>query len=98
MRTIWLLTLFFLASWIEFGGRSRNLPLHVACIGEAPESIWPVMMPGKVTIPTTNIVLSVGSSEARIASARCSFTVSNSCCMLSAMRSASRFTSSASDS
>jgi hypothetical protein len=32
-------TLFFLASWLEHGGRSRNLPLHIACIGEAPESV-----------------------------------------------------------
>ncbi|MDA9981496.1 hypothetical protein N9H39_01900 [Gammaproteobacteria bacterium] len=33
------MTLFFLASWMEFGGRSRDLPLHIACIGEAPESV-----------------------------------------------------------
>jgi hypothetical protein len=33
------LTLFFLASWLEFGGRSRELPLHIAAIGEAPESV-----------------------------------------------------------
>ena len=24
---------------MEFGGRSRDLPLHIACIGEAPESV-----------------------------------------------------------
>lgn len=34
-----IMTLFFLASWIEFGGRSRDLPLHIACIGVAPESV-----------------------------------------------------------
>ena len=34
-----ILTLMFLASWIEFGGRSRDLPLHLACIGEAPKSV-----------------------------------------------------------
>lgn len=34
-----ILTLFFLASWMEYGGRSRDLPLHVACIGEAPDSV-----------------------------------------------------------
>ena len=33
------LTLFFLASWMEFGGRSRDLPLHIAGIGEVPESV-----------------------------------------------------------
>jgi len=33
------LTLFFLASWLEFGGRSRELPLHIAAIGEVPESV-----------------------------------------------------------
>jgi len=33
------LTLFFLASWLEFGGLSRDFPLHVVCIGEPPESV-----------------------------------------------------------
>ena len=38
-RRFEIMTLFFLASWLEFGGRSRDLPLHIACIGEAPESV-----------------------------------------------------------
>jgi len=38
-RRFEIMTLFFLASWIEFGGRSRHLPLHIACIGNAPESV-----------------------------------------------------------
>jgi len=28
-------TLFFLASWLEFGGDSGDLPLHIVCIGPA---------------------------------------------------------------
>src|ERR1051325_3921722 len=32
-------TLLFLASWIEFAGRARGFPLHVACIGEPPASV-----------------------------------------------------------
>lgn len=32
-------TLSFLASWLEFGGGSRELPLHIAGIGEAPKSV-----------------------------------------------------------
>jgi hypothetical protein len=32
-------TLFFLASWLENSGKSRDLPLHVACIGEPPPSV-----------------------------------------------------------
>lgn len=32
-------TLFFLSSWLEYGGRSRDLPLHIACIGDPPESV-----------------------------------------------------------
>ena len=38
-RRFEIMTLLFLASWIEFGGRSRGLPLHLTCIGEAPESV-----------------------------------------------------------
>ena len=38
-RRFELMTLFFLASWIEYGGESNNLPLHIAAIGEAPESV-----------------------------------------------------------
>ena len=33
------LTLFFLASWLEFGGSSRELPLHIACIGDPPDTV-----------------------------------------------------------
>lgn len=33
------MTLFLLASWLEFGGPSRDLPLHIASIGAAPESV-----------------------------------------------------------
>lgn len=32
-------TLYFLASWLEFAGVSREFPLHVACIGEPPRSV-----------------------------------------------------------
>lgn len=32
-------TLFFLASWMEYGGRARDFPLHVACIGDPPPSV-----------------------------------------------------------
>lgn len=32
-------TLFFLASLLEFGGKSRHFPLHIACIGEPPASV-----------------------------------------------------------
>lgn len=32
-------TLFFIAFWQEYGGRCRNFPLHLACIGEPPESV-----------------------------------------------------------
>jgi hypothetical protein len=38
-RRFEIMTLLFLASWMEFGGRSRNLPLHLACIGDVPESV-----------------------------------------------------------
>lgn len=38
-RRFEIMTLLFLASWLEFAGRSRALPLHIACIGEAPESV-----------------------------------------------------------
>jgi hypothetical protein len=38
-RRFEMMTLLFLASWLEFGGRSRDLPLHLACIGEVPESV-----------------------------------------------------------
>ena len=32
-------TLYFLASWIEFAGRSADFPLQIACIGEPPETV-----------------------------------------------------------
>jgi hypothetical protein len=32
-------TLLFLAAWIEYGGRTRSWPLHLACIGEPPDSV-----------------------------------------------------------
>ena len=32
-------TLYFLASWLECAGKSREFPLHLACIGEPPESV-----------------------------------------------------------
>ncbi len=32
-------TLLFLASWMENAGAARDLPLHIACIGEPPESV-----------------------------------------------------------
>lgn len=32
-------TLFFMASLLEFGGKSRHFPLHIACIGEPPASV-----------------------------------------------------------
>ncbi len=32
-------TLFFLASWLEFGGLTKYFPLHLACIGQAPKSV-----------------------------------------------------------
>ncbi len=32
-------TLLFLASWMEHAGEARALPLHVACIGEPPETV-----------------------------------------------------------
>jgi hypothetical protein len=38
-RRFEIMTLLFLASWLEFGGRSRDLPLHIVCIGDAPESV-----------------------------------------------------------
>jgi hypothetical protein len=38
-RRFEIMTLLFLASWMEFGGRSRELPLHIACIGAPPESV-----------------------------------------------------------
>ncbi|MCJ8329113.1 MAG: hypothetical protein HRT89_00090 [Lentisphaeria bacterium] len=38
-RRFEIMTLFFLASWLEFGGDSRDLPLHIACIGDPPESV-----------------------------------------------------------
>lgn len=33
-------TLFFLASWIKNAGRARNFPLHLACIGQPPSSVY----------------------------------------------------------
>ena len=32
-------TLFFLASWLEHAGNASSWPLHLACIGEPPESV-----------------------------------------------------------
>jgi hypothetical protein len=32
-------TLFFLASWIEYAGAARAFPLHLACIGQPPNSV-----------------------------------------------------------
>ena len=32
-------TLLFLASWLEYGGKARDFPLHLACIGEPPDSV-----------------------------------------------------------
>ncbi|MGH7835588.1 MAG: hypothetical protein ACREQK_18235 [Candidatus Binatia bacterium] len=33
-------TLLFLASWLANAGQARNLPLHLACIGEPPPSVY----------------------------------------------------------
>jgi hypothetical protein len=33
-------TLFFLASWLEYGGLTKTFPLHIACIGPVPESVY----------------------------------------------------------
>ena len=38
-RRFEIMTLLFLASWQEYGGRSRDMPLHVACIGNPPDSV-----------------------------------------------------------
>ena len=38
-RQFELRTLFFLASWIEYGGKENDLPLHIAAIGEVPRSV-----------------------------------------------------------
>lgn len=38
-RRFEILTLFFLASWAEYAGASRSLPLHLACIGEPPRTV-----------------------------------------------------------
>ena len=32
-------TLLFLGSWLENAGSAREWPLHLACIGEPPESV-----------------------------------------------------------
>lgn len=32
-------TLFFLGAWADYAGAARDFPLHIACIGEPPESI-----------------------------------------------------------
>lgn len=32
-------TLFFLASWLEYGGLTKTYPLHIACIGQPPKSV-----------------------------------------------------------
>ncbi len=31
--------LFFLASWMERAGAAKEFPVHLACIGEPPESV-----------------------------------------------------------
>lgn len=33
-------TLFFLASWLEYGGFTKTFPLHIACIGSIPKSVY----------------------------------------------------------
>lgn len=33
-------TLFFLASWLEYGGFTKTYPLHIACIGHPPKSVY----------------------------------------------------------
>lgn len=33
-------TLVFLATWMEYAGNARTYPLHLACIGEPPESVY----------------------------------------------------------
>ena len=33
-------TLFFLASWLEYGGLTKTFPLHIAGIGSVPESVY----------------------------------------------------------
>jgi hypothetical protein len=33
-------TLFFLASWLEYGGLTKTFPLHIAGIGPIPESVY----------------------------------------------------------
>jgi hypothetical protein len=38
-RRFEIMTLLFLASWQEFGGRTREMPLHLVCIGEPPDSV-----------------------------------------------------------
>jgi len=38
-RRFEIMTLFFLASWLEYGGESRDFPLHLVCIGEAPHPV-----------------------------------------------------------
>jgi hypothetical protein len=32
-------TLLFLACWLEYGGRARAWPLHLACIGDPPDTV-----------------------------------------------------------
>ena len=39
VRRFEIMTLYFLASWLEYAGRSRELPLHIVCIGEPPKSV-----------------------------------------------------------
>ncbi|MFH1277500.1 MAG: hypothetical protein ABIK65_03865 [Candidatus Eisenbacteria bacterium] len=31
--------LFFLASWIDYGGAASGVPLHMVCVGEPPDSV-----------------------------------------------------------
>lgn len=38
-RQFELRALFFLASWMEYGGKANDLPLHIAAIGQVPKSV-----------------------------------------------------------
>ena len=38
-RRFEIMTLYFLASWLEYAGPSRDLPLHIACIGAPPANV-----------------------------------------------------------
>ncbi len=38
-RRFEIMTLYFLASWLEYAESSRHLPLHIACIGVPPSNV-----------------------------------------------------------